>query len=138
MSPRYKRPDRKNAASILSAAEREMRFTLTLAPDDDTGTTIVRNIYECFRMLGDALLVSEGIRSEDHLAPIQRLMEVKVETRRPLNALDNLRRLRHNINYYGYRPNLYEVMDALSIAKALFNPLLSVIKGEVGRRRPLS
>lgn len=138
MSPRHKRPDRKNAASILAAAEREMRFTLSLEPTEDAGTTIVRNIYECFRMLGDALLVAEGIESEDHLAPIRRLIEVKVEARRPVSVLDNLRRLRHNINYYGYRPTLYDVMDALSIARTLFRPLLSAIRGEVGRRRPLS
>ncbi len=138
MTLRYKRPDRKNAASILAAAELEMRFTLSMEPREDAGTTIVRNIYECFRMLGDALLVSEGVESNDHLAPLQRLMELQVEAGRPLRVLDNLRRLRHNVNYYGYRPNLYEVMDALSIAKALFNPLLAAVRAEVERRQTLS
>jgi len=125
---RYKRPDTKNALSIIDAAEREMTFTLSLKPTDESASTIVRNIYENFRMLGDAILLSKGIESEDHLAPIHELITLKIETERPLNIIDNLRRLRHNINYYGYRPNLSEVQDVISIAKTLFQPILKEIK----------
>src|SRR3989338_5082819 len=103
---RYKRPDRKNALSIIQAAERDMKFTLSIPPTEDAGPTIIRNVYECFRMLGDALLVSKGMESEDHIAPIKELINLKVQTKRPINLIDNLRRLRHNINYYGYKPNL--------------------------------
>ncbi|MCK5233583.1 MAG: hypothetical protein KAJ91_02085 [Candidatus Aenigmarchaeota archaeon] len=70
---RYKKPDRKNALSIINAAEMEMSFTLSLKPTEESAPTIVRNIYECFRMLGDALLVVDGIESEDHLMPIGEL-----------------------------------------------------------------
>lgn len=125
---RYKRPDRKNALSIVEAAERDMKFTLSMNPSEESGSTIIRNIYESFRMLGDALLVSKGIESEDHLAPIKELTQVKVETERPINLIDNLRRLRHNINYYGYKPKLAEVEDTLSLAKTIFPPLLETIK----------
>ena len=125
---RYKRPDKKNALSIIGAAEREMRFTLSMKPTEDSGPTIIRNIYECFRMLGDALLVSKGIKSTDHITPIKELLEVKVETTRPINLIDNLRRLRHNINYYGYKPKLIEVEDVLSVAKSIFQPLLKTVK----------
>lgn len=125
---RYKRPDKKNALSIVEAAERDMKFTLSISPTEESGPTIVRNIYECFRMLGDALLVAEGIESEDHIAPIRELMKISIATSRPVNLLDNLRRLRHNINYYGYKPNLFEVKDAISIADSCFAPLLQAIQ----------
>ncbi|MDD3175516.1 MAG: hypothetical protein PHU51_03495 [Candidatus Nanoarchaeia archaeon] len=128
---RIKRPDRKNALSIVEAAEREMKFTLTLNVDEESSSTIVRNIYECFRMIGDALLVNEGIESSDHLAPINELLKLKINTARPLNLIDNLRRLRHNINYYDYNTNLIEVKDALSLAKVLFIPLLKEIKKRI-------
>lgn len=130
---RYKKPDRKNALSIISAAEREMAFTLSLKPAEESAPTIVRNIYECFRMLGDALLVLDGIESEDHLAPINELLKLKVKTQRPTYLIDNLRRLRHNINYYGYRPNLLEAKDAVSVAESCFGPLLLVIKKMAGK-----
>ena len=96
---RVKRPDAKNAFSIVAASEREMAFTLTLQPNETSGSTIVRNIYESFRMLGDALLVARGIESSDHILPIQELLRMQVKTDRPIQLIDNLRRLRHNVNY---------------------------------------
>lgn len=128
---RYKRPDNKNALSLLESAKKEMDFTLTLNQSEDSGSTIVRNIHESFRMLGDALLISKGIEPEDHAMSIKELLKVKANTSRPINVIDNLRRLRNNINYYGYRPKLNEVEDAVSIAKSCFMPLYNEILKEL-------
>lgn len=134
MTQRLKHPDRKNALSILGASSKQMNYTLTLKSNDDSAFNIVRNIYECFRMLGDALLVSQGIESEDHLAPINELMKIKVETPRSIKLIDNLRRMRHNINYYGYTPKKEEAEDAISLAKSCFEPLLKEIKEEIEKK----
>ncbi len=134
MTIRYKRPDSKNALSIVNAAKREMKFTLSLDLNEESGTTIVRNIYECFRMLGDALLVAKGIESKDHITPINELLNLKVSTFRPINIISNLRKLRHNINYYGYSPKLIEVEDAVSIAKSCFNPLLNAVLDQLNSK----
>ena len=124
---RYKKPDIKNALSIVEAARRDMKYTNTLEVSEDAGSTIVRNIYECFRMLGDSLLVYKGLESEDHVAPIKELMTLRVKTKRPIYLIDNLRRLRHNINYYGYRPTLEEVKEVIAISDTLFEPLVREI-----------
>lgn len=124
---RYKRPDSKDALSLVESAKREMAYTLTIALSEESGATIIRNIYECFRMLGDALLVKKGINSQDHLLPIAELVKLEVKLPRPINLVDNLRRLRHNINYYGYKPNLSDVNDILDFA----NPCFSLIAEEV-------
>lgn len=124
---RYKVPDKKNALSIIEAAKTDMKFTLSLRPSGESGSTIVRNIYEDFRMLGDALLATRGIKSEDHITPIRELLKLKVDTERSVNLIDNLRRLRHNVNYYGYRPSIVEVKDAISIAESCFEPLLKAV-----------
>ena len=99
MTIRYKHPDKKSALSLLEAAERDMQFTQTLPPTEDAGTTIVRNIYESFRILGEGLLVAKGIKAEDHIVQIKDLINLNLETSRPLGVLDNLRRMRHNVNY---------------------------------------
>ena len=131
MTIRYKVHDKKNALSIIEASKKDMNFTLTLKPTDEAGATIVRNIYECFRMLGDALLVAKGIKSQDHIEPIKELLKLKVNTSRPIYLIDNLRKLRHNINYYGYSPKLVEVEDVISLAKSCFDPLMDAVKKEV-------
>ena|SRR3989344_9405031 len=124
---RQKRPDKKNAQSIVQAAKNDMEFTLSLKVTEASGSTIVRNIYECFRMLGDALLVAKGVESIDHVMQIKELTELKISTLRPLGVLDNLRRLRHNINYNGYKPTIPEVKDAIEIAEYLFESILKEV-----------
>jgi len=127
MIKRYKRPDSKDALSIINASKKEMEFTLSLAVNEKSGATIIKNIYECFRMLGDALLVLKGIESQSHVEPINELLKLNVKTKRPLGVVGNLRILRHNINYYGYSPKIEEVKDVISIAKDFFNSLFKEI-----------
>ena len=105
-----------------------MKYTLSLNVIKEAGPTIIKNIYECFRMLGDAVLVSKGIGSSDHILPINEILKIRVITKRPINLIDNLRRLRHNINYYGYKPSLIDINDTISIAESCFYPLLKEIK----------
>lgn len=131
MNKRIKRPDKKNALSIISAAERELSYTLKLTINEESAFNIIRNIYECFRMLGDARLVSKGIGSQDHIEQIKELETIPVKTERPVKLVDTLRRIRHNINYYGYIPSKAEAEDAISIARACFYPLAEAIKREL-------
>lgn len=129
---RIKRPDSKNALSLINASKKEMETTLSFEVSEKMGSTIIRNIYECFRMLGDALLVKQGIESQDHLAPIKELAKINVKTSRPVNLVDNLRILRHNINYYGYQPKIEEIKDAINFAKSCFNSLFNEIIKIIG------
>ena len=130
MIRRYKRPDNKDALSIINASKREMDFTLSLEVNEKSGATIIKNIYESFRMLGDALLILRGIESESHVESINELLKLNLKTKRPLGVIGNLRMLRHNINYYGYSPKVEEVMEVVEIAKDFFNPLFN----EISRR----
>lgn len=125
---RIKKEDKKNAKSLVESSEREMKFTLSLPVSEESSSTIVRNIYECFRKLGDALLISKGRESRDHVQPLNEIIKLKVDSKRPLRVLENLRQMRRNVNYYGYSPKIAEVNDAIDIGKSLFNPLLKEVK----------
>lgn len=127
MTIRYKRPDKKNALSIAQAAKEELDFTLSMEINEKSASTIIRNIYESFRMLGDALLIKRGTPSRDHLECIRELTKLNIKTERPTGILDNLRILRHNINYYGYRPKIEEVKDAISVVMVLFEPIYEYV-----------
>ena len=133
MIQRQKHPDKKNAESIVDASSKQMSYTITLESNDDSAFNIIRNIYECFRMLGDALLVSQGRVSEDHVEPVRVLESLNIRTERPIKLVDNLRRMRHNINYYGYTPKKIEADDAISFAKTCFGPLLNAVRKEIER-----
>ena len=59
------------------------------------------------------------------------LQSIPVKTDRPVKLIDSLRKIRHNINYYGYIPSIAEAEDAISITKACYYQLLESIKKEI-------
>jgi len=122
---RIKQPDKKSALSLLEASEKQMKFTLTIQSTNESAFAIIRNIYECFQMIGKAILLSEGKISEDHIESLKAIESLQVKTTRPIQNIDNLRKLRHGINYYGYSPNKEEADEAISFSKEIFKDVLN-------------
>ena len=81
-------------------------------------------------MLGDALLTAKGTEG-DHAEQIKELLKLQVKTSRPIQLIDHLRQLRHNMNYYGYKATLIEIEDIISLAKSCFEPLYNEVKKRI-------
>ncbi|MBT3404715.1 HEPN domain-containing protein [archaeon] len=120
---RIKKGDKQKALSLIKTAEEDLKFTLTLSVSKESSNTIIRNIYESFRMMGESILVNKGIKFSDHVQSINELLKLKIQTSRPLNLLDSLRKLRHKINYNGHLSTIEESKEAISIARSLFDDL---------------
>lgn len=128
---RIKSPDKESALSLLSASEKQMRFTLTMQSTNESAFAIIRNVYECFQMIGKAVLLSEGKISEDHIESIKAIESLQAKTKRPIQTIDNLRKIRHGINYYGYTPKKEEGDDAILLAKEIFKEILDKAKNKI-------
>jgi len=125
---RTKAPDKKSAVSLLIASENQMKYTLTITSTDLSAFTIIRNVYECFQMIGKAILLTEGKISEDHIESLKAIESLNLKLSRPLKIIDNLRQARHGINYYGYVPKKEEADEAIIFAKDVFNEILKAAK----------
>lgn len=121
-------PDPLRAQSLISASEQNLVYTRSLTITTLATPTIIRNVYESFRMLGQALLYLRGTPSRHHTIQIAIITEQPIATDRPLRSIERLRTLRHAINYQGYLPNEEEARDALSIADDLFEPLVDELR----------
>jgi len=130
MRPRV--PDKAKAKSLVQASESEMAYIETLNPKPEAASTIIRGIYENFRRLGEAVLIMQGFEG-DHEETINALTLLPAKTTRPIQALDNLRRLRHDINYQGYQPSQADLDDVLSIKKACWKPVLDEVKRHINQ-----
>ncbi len=131
---RQRKPDKFKAQSMITAAEIEIKFISTLVPTKESASTIVRGVYESFRMLGDALLLIHGKEAsglDHHVEMINELLTFKVDTKRPIQIILNLKTLRNKVNYQGYIPSIEEVKDALSIVESCFHPIITKIKEEL-------
>jgi len=135
MIERIKHSDKKSADSIVEASIKQMDYTLKLESNDESAFNVIRNVYECFRMLGDALLVSKGLTSSDHIEQINAIENLNLQTNRPIRLIDNLRRMRHNINYYGFSPKKNDSDDAISFSKSCFNQVVKAIKEEIRKSK---
>jgi len=124
------KPDKAKARSLLAAATQDIRTAKELSVHEHTARTIVRNVYEAFRMLGEARLALAGIKSADHDTQIQEILRLDIATSPPLRTLEHLKQLRHAINYKGYQPDPEEVKEALLLAQKVFSQCHSTITQE--------
>jgi predicted amino acid dehydrogenase len=127
-------PDNALARSLLQASTNEMKFIETLTPSEEAASTIIRGIYENFRRLGEATLALQGYEG-DHEEAINALIQLPVKTERPIQTLDNLRRLRHDINYRGYQPSLADLDDVISIKNCCWKKILHYIQELVNSKQ---
>jgi uncharacterized protein (UPF0332 family) len=125
---RQRVPDIGKAKSLIASAKKDYEFTLTLKVNDNSANTIIRNIYECFRMLGEAILTTKGIDFTDHIECINELINIDIKSERPSQILDYLRKTRHRINYDGYIAKKEEAEEIISIGKDFFIKLYNEIE----------
>ncbi len=120
-------PDKEKAKSLIYAAKGKIAFIDSLQVTEESTSTLVPETYECFRMLGEALLASRGLEAtgtDHHTEMIKALIELNLDTSRPLNLLTDLKKLRHNVNYKGYWPSVAEANQVREIKKSLWGPIL--------------
>ena len=124
-------PDINKAASMLEAAQVDIRFLETLPVNQQSGQSIIRGIYENFRLLGEAYLAVQGLEpagADHHKQVINALLKLNINAEKSVLVLDELRKLRHSINYDGYIPSLKEIEYVISIKKALWIPVFKEVK----------
>lgn len=128
-------PDKMKAKGFVLRAEKDMKVVLEMSRVKGSTNLIIRDIYECFRMLGEALLILKGIKSEGHILPINELIKFSETRGHNLRVLDSLRRLRHNINYYAYSATESEGEEVLHIANKYFNILSHKILKKIEEKK---
>ncbi|MBI2574716.1 hypothetical protein HYV82_02415 [Candidatus Woesearchaeota archaeon] len=125
---RKKVPDIAKARSMIAAARIDMGFIESVPVSREASQSIIRGVYENFRILGDALLTAQGFEasgSDHHAEMIDAIVRLQIKTPRSLMLLHEIRKLRHRINYIGYIPSEEEAEYVLSIKKALWKPVLA-------------
>ncbi len=125
MTIRKINPDPIMARSLLDEAEREMRTVLMFPADDRHAGIIIKTIYDCFQQAGDALLRARGLEPRDHHVSMDELEHMTVKTPRPLQTIQNIRKLRNSIKYAGFKPSVEDTQDAIDYAKACWPAVLA-------------
>ncbi len=127
-------PDKAKAKGMVFAAEMDMDFISQLPAETKSAQSIIRGIYENFRILGDALLTAQGFKAagtDHHTQMIDALIKLDVKTMRPLLLLNELKKIRHQINYNGYVPTEKDVRYVIELKESFWNNILSEVKKQI-------
>ncbi len=131
---RLRTPDKAKAKSMVFAAELDMDFISGLPVTIKSAQSIIRGIYENFRILGDALLTAQGFKTsgiDHHTQMIDALIRLDIKTARPLVLLKELKKMRHQINYNGYVPTENDAKYVVELKATFWADVLSEVKKQI-------
>jgi len=117
--------------SILISAETNAAVTLKIPLNDDSASIIYRELYECIRQLGDAMLWINGYEPLNHEVSLDAIRSLDIKNKMPLNHLSRFKAIRNDINYRGFRASLAQAREIMDFWKKCGPEILEKIRKEI-------
>lgn len=128
---RNRQRDMEKIKSMISSSEINSIVTKEIKLNENTATLIFREIYESIRQLGDAKLWLLGYEPLNHEASMEILKELDIKNKVKLNSLDRIKKIRHDINYRGFRSSVEQAGEILEFWDKCGIEILNLLKKEV-------
>ena len=117
---------------MIISAEVNAKVTKEIKITDDTATLIFREAYESIRQLGDAKLWLLGYEPLNHEVSMEILKEFDIKNKVKLNSLERFKKIRHDINYRGFRSSREQAEEILEFWNTCGVPIVQILKKEIG------
>ncbi len=98
--------------------------------NEENAEFIVADVYDAIREIIEAKLALEGYKSYSHEATVPFLKKFKEFGELEVAFLDNLRKIRHGIKYYGKESGIDEAKKSLEFLDAILPKLKNLLKNE--------
>ena len=118
------------AEALIKSSEKSVKNIKRTKIDELNSENIVSDIYDIIRELIEAKLSLEGYKSYSHEATILFLKKFKEFSEQEIEFLDNLRKTRNGIKYYGKEATPKEAEKTLSFMNSILPKLKKLIKEE--------
>src|SRR3989344_6065240 len=128
---RNKQKDLEKIKSMINSAEINARVTKAIKLDNDTATLIFREIYESIRQLGDAKWGLLGFEPGNHEVSMEVLKEFDIKDKIKLNSLDRFKKIRHDVNYRGFRTTRSQSEEILDFWNKCGEEILNILRKEL-------
>ena len=125
---RHRQRDIEKIRSMISSAEINARVTKSLKINEDTATLIFREVYESIRQLGDAKWWLLGYEPGNHEIRLEILKEFNIKDKVKLNSLDRFKKIRHDVNYRGFRATINQAEEILEFWNNAGEDVLRILK----------
>ena len=125
---RKRQNDNEKIKSMIKSSEINAKVTKTIKLNEDTATLIFREIYESIRQLGDSKWGVLGYEPSNHEVSINILKEFDIKEKLKLNSLDRFKKIRHDINYRGFRTTINQAQEILEFWDKCGEEIIKILK----------
>ncbi|MBI2628992.1 alpha/beta hydrolase [Candidatus Pacearchaeota archaeon] len=128
---RNRQQDLEKIKSMINSAEVNAKVTQDIKINDNTATLVFREIYESIRQLGDAKLWLIGYEPQNHEVSMEILKGFDIKDKVKLNSLDRLKKIRHDVNYRGFRASIGQAEEILEFWNKCGMEISRILKKEM-------
>lgn len=128
---RIRQKDIEKIKSMINSAEINTNVTKDIKLNENTATLIFREIYESVRQIGDAKWWLLGYEPLNHEISLEILKEFDIKNKLKLNSLERFKKIRHDINYRGFRATIPQAEEILEFWDTCGEEILCILKKEI-------
>lgn len=128
---RNRQRDTEKIKSMIDSAETNAKVTGEIKLDDDRATLIFREVYESVRQLGDAKWGLLGYEPSSHEISMEALKDLDIKGKVKLNSLDRFKKIRHDINYRGFRASISQAEEILDFWNKCGQDIVKILRKEI-------
>lgn len=128
---RSRQKDLEKIKSMINSAEINVEVAKSIKINNNTSTLVFREIYESIRQLGDAKLWLIGYEPQNHEVSMEILKEFNIKDKVKLNSLDRIKKIRHDINYRGFRTSIEQAEEIIEFWNKCGVEILIKLKEEI-------
>ena len=128
---RNRQKDIEKIKSMINSSEINAKVTKEIKISEETATLIFREIYESVRQLGDSKWWLLGYEPNNHEISLEILKELDIKDKLKLNSLDRFKRIRHDINYRGFRATISQAEEILDFWDKCGAEIINNLKKEI-------
>ena len=128
---RNRQKDIEKIKSMINSSEINANVTKNIKLNEESATLIFREIYESIRQLGDAKWWLLGFEPENHQVSLEILKEFDIKNNLKLNSLDRFKKIRHDINYRGFRATISQAEEILDFWVKCGEDIIRILKKEI-------
>lgn len=124
------RVQRKNAIlalALIKSSEKSEKYVKRQKIDDGSAEHIIADIYDIIRELIEAKLALEGYKSYSHEATILFLKKFREFTESEIIFLDDLRKVRNGIKYYGKESSIEDAVKTIKFLNSILPKLKKLL-----------
>jgi len=128
---RNRQKDTEKVKSMVDSSEINAEITRTINLNENTATLIFREIYESIRQLGDAKWWTLGFEPSNHEISMEALKDFDIKNKVKLNLLDRFKKIRHDINYRGFRATISQAQEIFDFWNKCGKEIINILRKEI-------